>query len=687
MEHQLTIISPQSLQGINSAEINAVIDKMVIESRENAQEIEQLTLESVALMTSAEARTKGLQNQKTLKRLFYNFTGKNDKIRTAVTQDIATAQYMAQQTINRVLVECSRNQELALAVNDRISQCVLDLETQITDVAGNLVQARQAIVFMFQDYTKKIEEQGKVQAELQTFAAAYCPKCRYSLKETQIICPACGEIHVLKLKSLDSSTKAQVQDLSSCIKDCSWNPEIYWDATAARYAKNLHKAQQLAKRADISITPSVQDDIDLLIKKCRSAEFQIAVVGILKAGKSTLLNALIGADLAPTGLNSTTAALTKFRSSRQGHYVTVHFHTPKQWEALLRSAAMVKTTNANSFAVRAQQPAVKARVQTLIGHAPMKIHCKTLQDLQGEIARWVAADSPDHLCVSSLEVGIDQAWFDMPEDVVFVDTPGLEDPVVYRSNITKKYIRQANAVLIAIRPTALTVEGYNAISTVLDYSSGNTKKVYLVGTQKDTLQTGDDYNELIEGTGGWVEKLYSSKRYATKKEIRSHIFTTSAYLHLCMRKALHFSEEQLDNQDLFSNDEYNNLTNSIGKILGKRRYCIEDLRDEPSSVKKAEDHFGIISLKQRLDSALIQQYRRLKIEEIQEQFSRCQQQLKASAALSLQEKKSHVITARQGATALKERQIKQATKLKSLEKERAQIQAAVNALNGFTNSR
>lgn len=46
---------------------------------------------------------------------------------------------------------------------------------------------------------------------------------------------------------------------------------------------------------------------------CLSARFSVAVVGQMRVGKSTLLNALIGRDLAPTGVNETTATLNRFR--------------------------------------------------------------------------------------------------------------------------------------------------------------------------------------------------------------------------------------------------------------------------------------------------------------------------------------------------------------------------------------
>ena len=40
--------------------------------------------------------------------------------------------------------------------------------------------------------------------------------------------------------------------------------------------------------------------MDTFLKKCKGAEFHIALVGAIKAGKSTLINAILGYDYAST---------------------------------------------------------------------------------------------------------------------------------------------------------------------------------------------------------------------------------------------------------------------------------------------------------------------------------------------------------------------------------------------------
>ncbi len=147
-------------------------------------------------------------------------------------------------------------------------------------------------------------------------------------------------------------------------------------------------------------------------------------------------------------------------------------------------------------------------------HKQITMFCDSAEEIKKEVAHWTSARSNDHLFASEVEVGIDNSVFDMPDEVVFVDTPGLHDPVQYRSEITKGYIRKANAVLIAVPTGALTAEGLGTITTVLDYVGSNKEKAYIVATKKDALSS-RDCEKVIKG---WIEHLVSAKRYVDPRQ-------------------------------------------------------------------------------------------------------------------------------------------------------------------------
>lgn len=398
-----------------------------------------------------------------------------------------------------------------------------------------------------------------------------------------------------------------------------------WELTANKYECMLRKTEEIAKiTGTLDDKQSIRKDIEKIIKKCHNSEFQIAVVGVLKAGKSMLMNALIGMELAPVGLNSTTAALTKFRSSTEGYYVKIRFYTESEWKKLKESVESTSRGKNNIFFQKLQKESVKKAAEHWIGHTVVKENYQDIEQFKKAIARWTAANSDEHLFASEVEVGIDKDVFDMPSEVVFVDTPGLQDPVRYRSKITEKYIEKADAVLVAVRPQALTSESFGTITKVLDYAGSCTDKVYIVATQKDILTNNSDIDVI---TRSWAEQLHTAQRYSSVRMASRYIFSTSAYLHLSMKKALRLSETELNDPNIFSDAEYRNLSNGICGIIGGRNYCIDNLRFDTATCQKIDLDFGVSMLKKRLEADLIAKFRELKIKDLSQDFAVCREQI------------------------------------------------------------
>ena len=78
--------------------------------------------------------------------------------------------------------------------------------------------------------------------------------------------------------------------------------------------KSAEVIQQLLKcHPETAILASREFHLIELIEQAFTSRFTVAIMGIMKRGKSTLLNALIGKALSPTGITSTTATINRFR--------------------------------------------------------------------------------------------------------------------------------------------------------------------------------------------------------------------------------------------------------------------------------------------------------------------------------------------------------------------------------------
>lgn len=645
MTEELRIISSNLLTDVSKTEMDELINKIVEASKNNMEEICELTVECTSLLASAESRSTALSNQGVFKRLIGNITGKNRKLQNAILRDNTNALYAAQEVINRVMLECTNNRKLLLAVNDKMSNLYLELKENQNDIAAAVSVTRKALVAFYTKYQEKITAQEKKIGRIYDYVETNCPKCQGELLSWQSVCPHCGYIHPLKKDKVSENTLGALQRISDIIKDDSFSKDIVWDLTAQKVERVLRKVKTLVNIGQIpGYTDELASDVDNLINKCKDAEFQIAVVGVMKAGKSFLMNALIGAEIASVEVNPETAALTKFRSAN-GYYVIVRFHNSTQWEKLKESARNSNKTGKDSLIFRLKKKETANLESKWINHKDITINCDSLKKLQDTVKKYTSSQRIEHLFVSEVEVGVDRSIFNMPQEVVFVDTPGLKDPVKYRSNITKKYIKKANAVLIALKPGPFTAEGLEIVTTVLDCT--DTDKAYIVGTQKD-LNSDIECDKYVSN---WVEHLVNAKRYNNKRKVMNRITLTSAKMDLLINKWISLSDKEREDENIFSYDDFNDLQRFAGKAIKRRGFNLMQISQEDA--KEISIYTGVPELRKKLENLLISNYRKLKIEDIKNAFFRCKGQidLLGRNAINLQEEE--IKLAYDGAEAIK----------------------------------
>lgn len=312
-----------------------------------------------------------------------------------------------------------------------------------------------------------------------------CKKCGTENISERYFCAKCGEyLFSDKLKNKEI-TELPVFKLKRILENLQYTPHvpILWNDTIDFYTKKVERFKAIYNIKDLDNNPNsaVVEKMNDFLDLCRTADFQIAFVGTIKTGKSTLINALLGKNYASMAVTPETAALTKFRSSPKD-YVKITFYSPIEWKKLWKSVTGAADAFMNEYKkLRAEQ--IKDK---WIGH---KAIYKELDngDIEEELAKWSSSKRAEHYFVKEIEVGISNLPFDFPKQVVFVDTPGLSDPVVYRSNITKDYIRKANAVFVCVDAQKIYKEEKDTIASVFSFSSHNKEKVHIIATHWDNF--------------------------------------------------------------------------------------------------------------------------------------------------------------------------------------------------------
>jgi len=162
-----------------------------------------------------------------------------------------------------------------------------------------------------------------------------------------------------------------------------------------RVRQSLAEAEQLA-----DIIPA--DDLQVLRQRAESNRFNLVVVGEFKRGKSSLLNALIGADILPVGVVPLTAIATILQYGDETQVaVTFHDGTKQSFE---QSALW-------DYATEKGNPG----------------------NIKG---------------VAEVHISWPSPWLE--RGVCLVDTPGIGSIYQHNSDITREFLPKADAVLFVL---------------------------------------------------------------------------------------------------------------------------------------------------------------------------------------------------------------------------------------------
>lgn len=269
-------------------------------------------------------------------------------------------------------------------------------------------------------------------------------------------------------------------------------------------------------------------NIDDIVSTDRN--MRIGIVGEVKAGKSSFLNALIfkGKDMLPKAPTPMTAALTKIGYSEE-EYALVHFYTREDWQSIenhnseymrvveeefkrlekkyydeqkrleekhvdipenLKKAPPTRE-KAERLAKTRQKPADIAcheliklvedkgiLIDEYLGCKP----CKLTGDIINQLQEYVGSNGRLTPLVKYTELYFTD---ELIKGIEIVDTPGLNDPVTSRSFLTKEFLSNCDVVFLLSYVGQFFGESDINFLTK-EIADCNIKKAVLVGTKLDS---------------------------------------------------------------------------------------------------------------------------------------------------------------------------------------------------------
>lgn len=151
--NELNIINSEVVTFEDKDFFNNQIDLIIGQHKNNRQTINRLVFDSMALLTDADTASDTLAEKGFFKRLVGSLTGSNRKLETIINQNRSKAQYLAQQTLQKLAEQNLLSFDLIASVNNKLNFHVEQLNSEIENIYNGL----NKFITMYKGHLVQIE--------------------------------------------------------------------------------------------------------------------------------------------------------------------------------------------------------------------------------------------------------------------------------------------------------------------------------------------------------------------------------------------------------------------------------------------------------------------------------------------------------------------------------------------------
>ncbi|MBX7490819.1 dynamin family protein [Helicobacter turcicus] len=242
--------------------------------------------------------------------------------------------------------------------------------------------------------------------------------------------------------------------------------------------KILHSQQTTLKERitkDFAHLLPILLPLESLLQKAKNQHFSLGVTGVLSSGKSTLLNALLGKEILGSSTIPETASLTLLKYAKTPS-ACVSFWNTQEWEDL--KSTMNETTLNALF----NNPEFKETFKTFVQDSTQSLNINI-----DELPKYTSANHPSKICNLIKETTLFTPLKFLENNVEIVDTPGLDDPIIQREEITKSYLAKCDLLIHAMNASqsATQVDRDFILQTL---QNANLSRILILLTHADLLE-------------------------------------------------------------------------------------------------------------------------------------------------------------------------------------------------------
>lgn len=225
------------------------------------------------------------------------------------------------------------------------------------------------------------------------------------------------------------------------------------------------------------------------LNEIRRPEYDISIIGHIKAGKSTMLNALIFGDwVLPTQVNVCTAALATIKKGKED--IALINYTPIDEINKVLAEIRALITQDNGTVAHVTKEILKKELD-LITQAYKNYDHLTEQTTYplDQLENCLAAEKMSgekilrSRLVNNAEISVQNVL--VQDNIRFIDTPGLHDPLRSRVMVTVSKIRKSDCVILLIPPKGIDQNTLDFLRDILPKCPAG--KIFVILSKVDML--------------------------------------------------------------------------------------------------------------------------------------------------------------------------------------------------------
>ncbi|ARE80355.1 dynamin family protein [Campylobacter helveticus] len=256
------------------------------------------------------------------------------------------------------------------------------------------------------------------------------------------------------------------------------------------------------KLQTLALNETNRQNLQKALEKFQNLDFNVAITGVMNAGKSSLLNALLKEEFLGVSNIPETANLSVLRYG-ESKKAKVYFWSEKEWQNILLNS---------KFSVE---------LESFVNGLSKKYHIDEYIQKDGlikeisqeELKEFSSAKNQISAFIKKIELEANLEF--LQNNISIVDTPGLDDVVVQRELLTREYIKQSDFLIHLMNASqSLTQKDMEfLVECLLNSRLGK----FLVVLTKADLLNQEDLKEVINYTKASLKAGLEGKEMLVEK--------------------------------------------------------------------------------------------------------------------------------------------------------------------------